>query len=323
MERLSLNVLNSFKPVNVEAIDDQLHLALNSLNRKIVVLDDDPTGVQTVHDVSVYTSWDKEAITAGFQEPSNLFFILTNSRGFTKNETIEVHREIGITLVEVAKETGKDFILISRSDSTLRGYYPIETAELKSSIESHSNKHYDAEIICPFFKEGGRFTIDDVHYVKEGDWLTPAGQTEFAKDKSFGFQSSNMGDYVEEKTSGVYKKSDCIFISLQDIRDERIDRITSQLMGAKGFSKVIVNAIDYVDVKIFALAFVKAVMQGKEFMFRSIRRHQRSTTADQGPADSLGKPEWRDCPDRFTCEEDHATVRGVERLQRADHVHTV
>jgi uncharacterized protein YgbK (DUF1537 family) len=103
MERLSLDVLNSFKPVNVEAIDDQLHLALNSLNRKIVVLDDDPTGVQTVHDVSVYTSWDKEAITAGFQEPANLFFILTNSRGFTKNETIEVHREIGITLAELQK----------------------------------------------------------------------------------------------------------------------------------------------------------------------------------------------------------------------------
>lgn len=269
MERLSLDVLNSFKPVNVEAIDGQLRIALNNLNRKIVVLDDDPTGVQTVHDVSVYTSWDKEAITAGFLEPSNLFFILTNSRGFTQNETIEVHREIGITLAEVSKETGKDFILISRSDSTLRGYYPIETAELKSSIESHSDKRYDAEIICPFFKEGGRFTINDVHYVKEGDWLTPAGQTEFAKDKSFGFQSSNMGDYVEEKTGGAYKKADCTFISLKDIRDERIDRITSQLMGAKGFSKVIVNAIDYVDVKIFALAFVKAVLQGKEFMFRS------------------------------------------------------
>ncbi len=40
----------------------------------------------------------------------------------------------------------------------------------------------------PFFKEGGRFTIDNVHYVKEGEILVPAGMTEFAKDKSFWIQ---------------------------------------------------------------------------------------------------------------------------------------
>lgn len=33
--------------------------------------------------------------------------------------------------------------------------------------------------------EGGRVTIDNVHYVKEGNILIPAGMTEFAKDQSF------------------------------------------------------------------------------------------------------------------------------------------
>ena len=37
-----------------------------------------------------------------------------------------------------------------------------------------AGKTIDGEILCPFFKEGGRFTIDDVHYVKYGDKLIPA-----------------------------------------------------------------------------------------------------------------------------------------------------
>ena len=33
-------------------------------DHKLVVLDDDPTGVQTVHDVYVYTDWSMESIRA-------------------------------------------------------------------------------------------------------------------------------------------------------------------------------------------------------------------------------------------------------------------
>ncbi|MDF2524108.1 MAG: hypothetical protein K0R31_1749 [Clostridiales bacterium] len=269
MEKLALDVLKNYKEIDVEKIDRNLEQALTGLNRKIVVLDDDPTGVQTVHDVSVYTSWDTEAITSGFNEDNSIFFILTNSRGFTKEETVKVHAEIARTLTEVSKNTGKDYILISRSDSTMRGYYPVETATLKGGIERNSEKRFDGEIIFPFFKEGGRFTIGNVHYVKEGDFLTPAGQTEFAKDKSFGYKSSHIGEYVEEKTAGQFMKEDCTYISLEDIRNENIQQITAQLMAVRNFNKVIVNAIDYVDVKVFALAYINAVKKNKEFIFRS------------------------------------------------------
>ncbi len=56
---------------------------LEKSGRKLVVLDDDPTGIQTVHDVSVYTDWSQESIDAGFQEENRTFFILTNSRSFS------------------------------------------------------------------------------------------------------------------------------------------------------------------------------------------------------------------------------------------------
>lgn len=34
---------------------------------KIIVLDDDPTRIQTVHGVCVYTNWSEESIRAGFE----------------------------------------------------------------------------------------------------------------------------------------------------------------------------------------------------------------------------------------------------------------
>ena len=104
-----------------------------------MVLDDDPTGVQTVHDVSVYTDWSKESIKSGFEEKNKLFYILTNSRGFTIEQTIKAHKEIANTIAEVGRELNKEYIIISRSDSTLRGHYPLETKLLKD-IENQNGK---------------------------------------------------------------------------------------------------------------------------------------------------------------------------------------
>jgi uncharacterized protein YgbK (DUF1537 family) len=269
MEKLSVDLLKSYRDVDAKRIEEALKKALAGLHRKIVVLDDDPMGIQTVHDVSVYTSWDEAAILSGFNEENSVFFIMTNSRGFSIEETSQVYAEIGVTLSRIAKMTGQDYIVISRSDSTLRGHYPVETAVLKQSIEKNSPKCFHGEIIFPFFKEGGRFTIDNIHYVKEGDYLTPAAQTEFARDQSFGYQSSDLGEYVEEKTAGLFKKESCTYISLDDIRNEKIEKITAQLKAVDHFNKVIVNAIDYVDVQIFVLAYCQAMMENKEFMFRS------------------------------------------------------
>ena len=64
-------------------VDRLLAKELQNFNKKIIVLDDDPTGVQTVHGISVYTDWTAESIEAGFAEENSMFFILTNSRGFT------------------------------------------------------------------------------------------------------------------------------------------------------------------------------------------------------------------------------------------------
>lgn len=266
---LPLTVLNEYPAVDNALVDKNLKIALAGLGRKIVVLDDDPTGVQTVHDISVYTQWDEASLRAGFAEANTIFFILTNSRGFSREETTRVHVEIAERLVKVSAETGIDYILISRSDSTMRGHFPLETETLRQTIEQNSAKKFDGEILCPFFQEGGRYTIENVHYVREGDMLTPAGQTEFARDKTFGYHSSNIGDYIAEKTGGRYQKENCVYISINDLRSFKLDKIDAQLQAVNGFNKVILNAIDYVDVKLFMITFYRAVSSGKEFIFRS------------------------------------------------------
>ena len=242
---------------------DELAETLKNFKRKIIVLDDDPTGVQTVNGISVYTDWTLESIAAGFAEENSMFFILTNSRAFSAEKTRAEHKKIAKRICAAAN--GKDFIIISRSDSTLRGHYPLETQTLRETLES-CGKKIDGEVLMPFFKEGGRFTIGNVHYVQEGDYLTPAGETEFAKDKTFGYKNSDLAAYVEEKTGGAFKKENVLCISLDELRGGDVDKISARLASVRDFNKVIVNAVDYVDVEIFALALLRS---GKNFIFRT------------------------------------------------------
>ena len=256
-----------------DAIWALLSQELGRSNKKIIVLDDDPTGVQTVHGIYVYTSWDSPSIEAGFREEGPLFFVLTNSRGMTAQETARVHRDIGRTIAAAARAQGRDFILISRSDSTLRGHYPLETETLKAVLEEETGLSFDGEIICPFFMEGGRYTIGNVHYVKIQDALIPAAQTEFAGDKTFGYRHSDLREWVEEKTAGAFTKDKVRAVPLELLRspsaEEGAEKICALLMECSGFSKVIVNALCYEDIALFTAALYRAIAQEKRFLIRS------------------------------------------------------
>jgi len=262
-------VFHRYKPYDVLKVDADLNEALSKFNKKIIVLDDDPTGVQTVHDVYVYTDWTRESIAQGFDDENSIFFILTNSRGFTEEQTVAVHREIMQNIMTVSKEKGKDFIVISRGDSTLRGHYPLETKVLKDVIEATSDRKIDGEIIIPFFMEGNRYTLDNVHYVANENEMVPAGNTEFAKDKTFGYLSSNLGEWIEEKSHGEFIKESVAFITLDELRALDYEGICSKLKRVKNFNKVVVNAICYEDVKVFVTALVRAIQSGENFLFRS------------------------------------------------------
>lgn len=236
---------------------------------KVVVLDDDPTGVQTVHGISVYTDGSPESIGAGFDEPARMFFILTNSRSLSRGDTRLLHMDIARNVASAAQARGRGFLLISRSDSTMRGHYPLETETLRETLEAETGRKVDGEILCPFFLEGGRLTVDGIHHVVENGILVPAGETEFARDRTFGYHSSDLREWIAEKTGGAYPASGVALLSLASLRAFDLDGMTKTLMGVRGFGKVVVDALTYSDVEIAAVAILRAVRAGRSFLFRS------------------------------------------------------
>lgn len=267
-KHLSCEVLSDFPSLDGGQLDALLTQTVEADRTKLVVLDDDPTGVQTVHDVSVYTDWSEEYIRQGFEEPNKLFYILTNSRGMTPGETSQLHRELAERIDRIAQEYGIEYMIMSRSDSTLRGHYPLETQVLYQTL-ARCGTRVDGEILCPFFQEGGRFTIGNVHYVQQGDELVPAAETEFARDATFGYRHSALPEYIEEKTEGAYPAGQVLCVTLDMLRSLDLEGIGRLLERAEGFCKICVNAVSYQDLKVFVIALYRAMAGGKRFLCRT------------------------------------------------------
>jgi len=233
---------------------------------RLVVLDDDPTGTQTVYDVPVLTTWEPEALAREFESDGHCFYILTNSRSLIAEDTRKLMEGVATSLSQVLKDRGdKDVAIpVSRSDSTLRGHFPLETDVLSEELGP-----FDATLIIPYFEAGGRYTINDVHYVAEGDKLTPAADTPFAKDAVFGYKHSNLREWVEEKTQGRVKAVDVASVSLETIRVDGAEAVAEQLLGLTNGSVCVVNAAALSDMDVFALGLLMAEQQGRRFLLRS------------------------------------------------------
>lgn len=231
---------------------------------KIVVLDDDPTGTQTVHGIPVLTEWSGPLLAAELGAPEPCFYILTNSRAFPAERACAINREIGRNLLRAAAQSGRAFRVVSRSDSTLRGHFPAETDALAAALGGN----FDAMLLIPAFFDAGRVTINDVHFVAEAGRLVPAGETEFARDATFGYRASNLRAWVEEKTAGRVRASDVASISLADVRGEPA-QLVEKLRALACGAVAIVNAEKADDLHALAAGLRVAEANGKKFLFRT------------------------------------------------------
>ncbi|QEN08954.1 hydroxyacid dehydrogenase [Oceanispirochaeta crateris] len=268
-KKLNIKILESLPEYSLPQSErDKRWLAavqnLRKTYEKVIILDDDPTGSQTVYDLPVYTGFDHQSLQNALNDISPTVYILTNSRSLSALKTEELHRRLGRDLKAMAPG---ELLVISRSDSTLRGHYPLETEALAAALEPEGLM--DGEILIPFFPEGGRFTLKDIHYVREGEFLVPAAQTEFAKDSSFAFHSSDLKDYVQEKTQGKVLAKDVLSIPLELLRKGDLDSLRELLFTCTDYQRVIVNTISYEDLKVFFCAFSELASRGKRFIFRS------------------------------------------------------
>ncbi|MDA7880958.1 hypothetical protein N9A94_01480 [Akkermansiaceae bacterium] len=245
-------LLANLPPVPADDLLPTIREALESSERTIVVLDDDPTGTQTVFDVPVLTSLDADSIRDAIDEAPPVLYLLTNSRALTVAETTELHQNIGKTL----KEFDDEIIVISRSDSTLRGHFPLETNLLREALEIPEAP----TLFVPFFEAGGRLTVNDTHYVIVGETATPAHLTPFANDNSFPFSHSFLPDYIAEKSGA---KIDVQSISLQDLRT---GNVADKLADLPDSSYCIVNATLLRDLDSLSLALHQSE---RRFIIRS------------------------------------------------------
>jgi hypothetical protein len=248
--KLSLNeTLNSLpEPYEGDVLSIIKERTSSDKTPLLVILDDDPTGTQTCHDIAVLTVWDHDELQREFSITKKGFFILTNSRALPSAEAKKLIATICKNVETAAQATGKEFEIVLRGDSTLRGHFPGEPETVEEILGKGKT---DAWILAPFFYQGGRYTIDDVHYVAEGDVLVPASQTQFAQDATFGYKASNLRDYVLEKAGSKFTKDDVFSISLADIR-RGPQTVTDRLLSASKGSVIIVNAAAESDMFVFA-----------------------------------------------------------------------
>ncbi|WP_414551907.1 four-carbon acid sugar kinase family protein [Anabaena sp. CCY 0017] len=228
---------------------------------KIIVLDDDPTGSQTVHSCLLLMHWDVDTLRLGLQDNSPIFFVLTNTRSLPPESATSVTREVCQNLkLALAAENITDFLIVSRSDSTLRGHYPIETDAIAQELGP-----FDAHFLVPAFFEGGRITRDSVHYLIIDDVPTPVHETEFARDSVFSYHHSYLPKYVEEKTQGRIQAESVTRFLLDDIRAGSLER----LLQLSHNQCAVVDGETQSDLNSFAVDVLTAASQGKRFLFRS------------------------------------------------------
>ena len=269
---IDISYLDTLPPEWQEDLLPRIQQELGLSTYKVVVLDDDPTGTQTVRDIPVLTTWSVAALEEELSGEFPAFFILTNSRSLNEDAARDLAREIGENLYRASEKSGVRVVVISRSDSTLRGHFPSEVDASAQAL----NKDQLPYLIVPFFLEGGRYTLNDIHYVKERDSLVPAALTPFAKDAAFGFANSNLKYYIEEKTGGKIKAEEVISVSLQDIRVGGPDQVADIFRSVPKGAACFINAASYRDMEVVVSALIEVENDGYEFLYRTAASFVRS-----------------------------------------------
>jgi uncharacterized protein YgbK (DUF1537 family) len=224
---------------------------------KIVVIDDDPTGIQTVHGCLVITAWDQATLESALCDNIPFFYVFTNSRALLPEESDKIYSEIVSAVCEINKKYNYNLVFISRSDSTLRGHFPLEPFAIKKAAEKMGYKTEGPIFFIPAFLEAGRFTIDNTHYLKTGDELTSVNETEFARDNIFGYKNAYLPDYVVEKSKGQISISEITALSLTELRSSKAELSLKKVTESNDFRICIINALDYSDLYTFAYSVLK------------------------------------------------------------------
>ncbi|MFC4223728.1 four-carbon acid sugar kinase family protein [Lysinibacter cavernae] len=233
----------------------------------LIVLDDDPTGTQSVANLPVLTHWDEADFDWALAQNAPAVYVLTNTRSLDETDAARCNQEIVANATASAERSGAALIFVSRSDSTLRGHYPLETDVIAQTLADTSGTHIDGVVIVPAFPDAGRVTIGGIHYMRSGETLTPVAGTEFAKDATFGYASSSLPDWVQEKSEGRFQSEQVIQLTLDIIRGGT-HLIAEAISEATDSTPIVADAVSEDDLRLLSLGLIEAESRGKKLLYR-------------------------------------------------------
>ncbi|ATG53020.1 hypothetical protein CFK38_16970 [Brachybacterium vulturis] len=230
-----------------------------------VVLDDDPTGTQSIADLPILTSWTIEDISWALAQDRPAVYVLTNSRSLSPDDAVRVNREV-VSNSLAACPAGTRLEFISRSDSTLRGHFPLETDTIESARRTAGLPPSDALLIIPAFPEAGRVTRQGVHYTADSAGRKiPVGDSEYAADATFGYTSSDLRHWVEEKSQGHTRAADVTLLTLEQVRAGSVV-VAQELMSARGV--VVLDCETTRDLAVLTTAIRDVTATGRRLLYR-------------------------------------------------------
>jgi uncharacterized protein YgbK (DUF1537 family) len=136
-------------------------------------------------------------------------------------------------------------------------------------LNAHAGIPVHGQAVIPAFFEGGRYTFDDIHWILQDGMLVPVGQSEYARDPVFSFESSNLVNWVLEKSEGSINREMIVPISLETIRHGGIEAVYEVVRGTPKDSIVICNAMSYSDLRVLACGFLMAEKKGVNYLYRT------------------------------------------------------
>lgn len=252
-------------PLTVSAAD--VHAASEALGSRLVVLDDDPTGTQSVADLPVLTRWGVDEFAAVFTAEAPAVYVLTNARSLGERDARARNLDVARNALAAATAAGVDVEFVSRGDSTLRGHFPLETDALAEAIAQTGGAPVDGVVVVPAFPDAGRVTVGGVHYMRDGENLQPIGETEFARDATFGYRSSELAAWVDEKSGGRYPADAVITLDLATIRAGAA-AVADAIQDAADRTPIVCDVVTEDDLRLISLGLIEARRRGKTLLSR-------------------------------------------------------
>ncbi len=234
----------------------------------VVVLDDDPTGTQAVSGVPVLTSWAEDDLRWAFGQTAPAVFLSLNTRSLDAAEARARVGEATTAALRAARREGRRPVFASRSDSTLRGHFPLETDAVQDALAAAGRPRADGIVVVPAFLDSGRVTVDSVHLVVGADGPVPAAETEFARDRSFGYRASHLAAWVEEKSADRWRAGEVARVTIDDIRGGGVESVAAILGGLRDGLPVVVDAVDASDLRVVAAAARTVEAAGRTLVYR-------------------------------------------------------